>query len=394
MGRPENHSTYCAFPYEMYSVDTQFGIWRPCPRIDYLPLQDGRFNGHERLVELRENLQNGMRDPLCSRCWTDEERGVKSYRQVLKQDYFDERFLKKEIPSPKILEIKFSNICNLKCVFCSSLCSSLWEREIPLEKKPLSRSESQQLEEDIMNYLDLHYNNIQVIQIFGGEPVLHDGFFKVLDYLILQGEKSVGKTLSLSTNLFFPPKLFSKLTRYIEKLLAVGVKFFFRVSIDGVGDKGEYLRTGLDWESFERNFIELSRQIQGSKNFGRIRCNIALNALNLLSLHEIMSYLDGCGIDSIEPHYNYIGKPERFSLSTYGHRLKHASEKVSQQNFSRFQPYKDHVLELIGSMTHLEPDHDVVSECGDWLRQHDLKNRKGKGSFFEVFPENTYLFDA
>ena len=191
--------------------------------------------------------------------------------------------------------------------------------------------------------------------------------------------------------MFFGKEVLNKLIDYTERLLELGVKFFFRISIDGLGERGEYLRTGLNWNAFERNLKTFAERFGSKKEFGRIRCNIALNALNLIYLDEIMNYLIDSKIEIIEPHYNYIGKPEKFSMRSFGKNLNYAYEKISNQDFKKYDMYKHHVLELIGSMLHLDPDEKYIKECHKWLSDYD-NSRIGKRNFLDIFPENDYLF--
>ena len=378
----------CTFPWEMYSIDTGFGVWRPCPRIDYLKVEDKEFNNHKRLIELRKNLRSGVKDPLCNKCWDDQEQGVKSYRQVLKVDHAPHNVESDKIRAPKIFEIKFSNLCNLKCVFCSSLCSSLWEQDIPVPSNQIGPIRGNELSSSCVDFFRSNFDDIEVIQIFGGEPLLHPEFYEIMDY-ILEKKSSKMKTISFSTNFYFPKNVREKFERYCDKLLKQGHKFYLRISIDGVFEKGEYLRTGLKWENFDQNFKSFEEKFGQAENFGRLRCNIALNALNLLSLHEIMKYINDSKFDFIEPHYNYIGKPERFMMKSYGKKLAYAKEQILTQNFYSYEQYKKHVLELIDSIISLEPNHTSIADCKKWLIEYDGKTGK---SFQSTFPENDYLF--
>ncbi len=373
----------------MYSIDSGFGWWRPCPRIDYQPLNDQDFNNHSRLIELRQNLRTGIKDPLCQKCWSDQERGIKSYRQVLKQDFRHPKSHLDKMQAPKIFEIKFQNLCNLKCVFCSSNCSSLWEREFPVEESRKGQHRGPKLSEELLNYLQTHYEEISVFQVFGGEPALHEEFYRIIDILLQAPDSSAKKTVSFSTNLYYPTAQKEKFESAIERLLQKGHKLYLRISIDGVGEQGEYLRTGLKWKKFADNLLSFRDRFSKFDNLGRVKCNIALNILNLVYLDRIMHFLDDQRLEWVEPHYNYVGKPERFMLQSYGSKLSHARQVIEAQDFRGYTTYKNHVLDLIGSMTHLEPDRSAIENCQSWLNQYDQQVNK---DFLSLFPENNYLF--
>ena len=383
-------TTFCTFPWEMYSVDSGFGWWRPCPRIDYQTLDDTKFFNHDRLVELRKNLREGVKDTLCNRCWKDEERGVKSYRQVLAQDMRPENYQTDYLSVPKIFEVKFSNLCNLKCVFCTNKCSSLWEAENPIEKSEYGQIHGDAVGRDLLRYFQDNYQEIQTIQIFGGEPVLHPEFAELVGILANAPASFAKKELSFSTNLFFTKDRRAKFLNQLEEVLGAGHKLYLRISIDGVAEQGEYLRTGLKWNVFHENLMALRDVLRRHSNLGRIKCNIALNILNLTSLDIIMKYLTDNELEWVEPHYNYVGKPEKFMMQSYGERLQKAVTLISEQDFHGYEKYKTHVLRLISSMVHLSPDLRAIDECQEWLRTYDQKTGK---KFLELFPRNEFMFE-
>ncbi len=374
----------------MYSADSGFGWWRPCPRIDYQPLNDTKFFNHDRLIELRKNLREGVKDKLCDRCWKDEERGVKSYRQVLAQDVRPANYATDYLAVPKIFEIKFSNLCNLKCVFCTNKCSSLWEKENPIELSEYGLMHGEEIGRELLGYLQTHYQKIKTIQIFGGEPVLHPEFSELVRILVDAPAEFEKKELSFSTNLFFTKDRRQKFLDQLEEVLGAGHKLYLRISVDGVAEQGEYLRTGLKWSIFHKNLLALRDVLVRYPGRGRVKCNIALNILNLTSLDTIMKYLFDHDLQWVEPHYNYVGKPEKFMMQSYGERLKKAIAIISAQNFYGYEKYKTHVIDLISSMTSLTPDMTAVEECKSWLSSYDQKTGK---DFQSLFPLNSFMFE-
>jgi hypothetical protein len=374
----------------MYSIDVGFGWWRSCPRSEYKKIDDLNFNNHLRMKDQRKNLASNVQDKDCVRCWKDESLGVKSYRSVLKTDHEPKNSHLQHVKSPKILEIKFSNFCNLKCLYCSSKCSSLWEKDDPIKEEDLGAIRGKQLSDELFKFIDQNYEDIDCFQLFGGEPVLHEEFDQIFELIMSKPIEYGKKEISFSTNLFFSEKSREKFENNLLGLLEKGHYLYMRFSLDAIGEKGEYLRDGLDWNIFERNLKSFVDKFYDYPNVGRIKCNIALNALNLLYLDEIMKYLSDLNLSKVIPHYNYVAKPSMYSPSSFGSRLKHAVKKIEEQNFGPYDSYKDHVLSLIGTMTHLEPDEKAISDCIDTLKTYD--NRKGK-DFSEIFPKNNYLFE-
>lgn len=386
----KNKDTICTFPWEMYSIDTGFGWYRSCPRIPYQKLEDLDFHNHDKIVDLRQGLRDGVKHDLCKDCWYAEDNGAKSYKQVLKTNYAYKNSDQDYVAHPRILEVKFSNLCNLRCIFCSSKCSSLWEDEQPITEDMLGSKKGAEVNTALLKYINENYKNLEMFQLFGGEPVLHKEFNDIFDIILKKPESDGQKEISFSTNLYYNDTYRKKFEDNIKGCLDKGHKIYMRMSIDGVYDQGKYLRQGIDWSVFEKNLDSFMDKFHDWPNFGRLRCNIALNATNIMYLDTIMHYLNDRGLDNVEPHYNYVSNPKYFYVQTYGTRLQQAIDIIKSQDYRIYDKYKTHVLDLLGSMVHLEPQTDVIKQGKDWLNTYDIKTNQ---NFLEVFPLNRYMFD-
>ena len=76
---PESRETACVHPWEWYSIDLGFGMFRCCPRQSYRPIETGavQFNNHEHLQDVRHALVKGIQHPSCNDCWQSEAAGNK-----------------------------------------------------------------------------------------------------------------------------------------------------------------------------------------------------------------------------------------------------------------------------------------------------------------------------
>ena len=130
---------------------------------------------------------------------------------------------------------------------------------------------------------------------------------------------------------------------------------FPRISVDGIGEKQSYQRTGLKWDKFEYNMLSFLEKFNKSTHgIKKIRANIALNVLNLVYCDEIVKYMDSVGYGDIEPHYNYIVKPEMFYMRHWGNKLNDAIDIINKQDFLGHTQYKEHITKMAGSFTNLE----------------------------------------
>lgn len=381
---------HCTFPWTMYSIDTGFGWWRTCPVMEYRKLEDLNFNNHTEQHIQRKELQEGIQTLDCSKCWYAENSGAKSYRQVLKQDKRHENYDNIHVPVPEVLEIKFSNVCNLKCIFCSSNCSSLWEVDDPVSEERRGTLRGDKVSQAILNFADKNYKDIKTFQLFGGEPVLHKEFDQIFDLILSKPISDGQKTISFSTNMYYNDNYRVAFEDKIQQVLEAGHRLYMRFSLDGVNEQGEYLRTNMIWDRFDRNVESFMNRFHDYPNIGRMKCNIALNASNILYLDQIMKYLHDRKFTNVEPHYNYVHKPEHFYIKTYGTRLNAALDIIKEQNYYGYNSYKDHVIKLVGSMAHLEPNLLAIKKGKVWLDKYDKETGK---DFLKLFPLNEYMFN-
>lgn len=395
----DNASTICAYPWTWFSFNVDYGMWRTCPRSSYKFFQSEDeakdFFNTEQNRSIRRSLYNGIKHDNCTDCWTAEDKGGMSYRKVLKKDFAVDNAHEEVVKAPKVIELKFSNLCNLKCVFCLSVCSSLWEHETGL---PDLITDNQKLDRTVMSnifldWLKENFKYVDSIMFLGGEPALQKEFYQIVDLFLINTPDKVGrKELTFSTNTFYPDAYRLKFETAIQKVLDAGHTVFPRISLDGVGEKQSYQRTNLKWDKFEYNMLSFLEKFNPSTNgIKKIRANIALNILNLVYCDEIVQYLDSVGHSNIEPHYNYIVKPEMFYMRHWGSLLKNAVEIIEQQDFLNHSQYKEHILKMANSFTNLEPNIKHIKETREWLNNYD---KKTGFKFDSIFEKNRYMFDA
>lgn len=183
------------------------------------------FDGEE-MQNLRQKMLDGEYLDGCRYCYHLESIGLMSLRESINSchDKTHEAKLKE-------IEIYPSNKCNFRCTICNSSASSMWENE-PLQTKDNKPSNTYML--DGLGDLDL-------ITISGGEPFImseyNEDFFK--------GRSA--KLFTMATNNSVFPK--SEFFNFVER----SDNILIYLSLDGVGEVGEFCRKGLKISRFERN---------------------------------------------------------------------------------------------------------------------------------------------
>jgi radical SAM protein with 4Fe4S-binding SPASM domain len=254
--------------------------------------------------KLRERMLNGEKSEHCKDCYILEEKGIKSKRQgdlEAFKDFIGGAVSVQPELDIKFLDIRWSNICNFKCKTCSGDYSSKWATA---ERRKnifmfAGGKDNHQLYEDIKP----HLTNLKVINFGGGEPLLIDQHYEILEYLI--EHNSTNTRLIYNTN-------FSKLSYKNKNVVDLWNKFkhvSVFASIDSWGDRAEYIREGTDWKSIEENFQLIKTQCPHVQ----LKMNVTVSIFNLYTLTDLIDYILEKDFLSGDPIFYNLINPGHYS---------------------------------------------------------------------------------
>lgn len=184
---------------------------------------------------------------------------------------------------PTMLDLDFSNFCNLKCVMCNSTRSSEWAKDKGLTISVLSR--------DMIDDLAKISSDLQHLTIQGGEPTIMKEYEY---YFTLLKQMNVTKNIDLQmiTNA-------TNVNKKFYDLLSDFKSVRLSISIDAYGPANDYIRWPSKFTQIEKNLIQISKL---SKNI-----NVELlNSLNILSMFNYYDFLTWC--KKIENEFESRGK--------------------------------------------------------------------------------------
>ena len=149
------------------------------------------------------------------------------------------------------LELSLHNECNSACISCGPHASTLWQNLYAkwgwAEKPITDQNLKYQNIEFIQELID--FSKIRYINFKGGEPLLNDMHVRVMK--LLPDPSLV--TIGYNTNASFLPS--NEIFELWSKFKKVNIKF----SVDGDGDKFEYIRWPLSWKKIESNIEAFAR---------------------------------------------------------------------------------------------------------------------------------------
>jgi hypothetical protein len=180
------------------------------------------------IAQLRQDLRAGIQRPGCSKCWAREATGTNSLRH-----HGNQKFTQTQI-GLRSLEIGVGRTCTLKCRTCAADCSTAWQSE------NLQRGKVQDWSNDSDEILISVFDDIQHIKITGGEPFIIKAFARLVDRLVQSGH-AAHISLEIYTNLESWPN--QTLRDDLRQFRHLDMHY----SIDAVGPRNEYIRSGSSW---------------------------------------------------------------------------------------------------------------------------------------------------
>ena len=271
------------------------------------------WNG-EPMKQVRCNMLNKTPSPHCKSCYEEESHGVHSMRNSFNKHFG--HHIKEVLPATqsdgtldvfkfRYYDIRFSNLCNMKCRTCGDTFSSLWTEE---NKKRFDWAVetpkvlySGRTETDMLEQLDDHIPYVQQIYFAGGEPLIMPEHYKLVRTLI--DRKKFDVQLAYNTN-------FLKVD-YGKHNILEDWKLFNSVSVgaslDIDGGRAEYMRKGTKWDTIVQNrrkMIEICPDVDFY-----VSATISLyNVLTVADFHE--SWVNAGLIKAGDFHCNMLTNPQ------------------------------------------------------------------------------------
>jgi uncharacterized radical SAM superfamily Fe-S cluster-containing enzyme len=205
------------------------------------------------LKELRQSVLNNERNAQCENCWKIDDAGGPSLRRRASQHFNSEIDWESfDVNQPvRHVEISFSNKCQMMCAYCHPAVSSMWQDNIS-EFSEFKSLEKIEFESDIKIEDLVDVNNLQMLQVTGGEPMLEKSCVDFLKRL----EFKIDRQMSIVTNLSYGPAVLSSLLEIIERHPTINVY----VSLDEVGDNP--YRKYFNWTLWNTNFNVLADNLK------------------------------------------------------------------------------------------------------------------------------------
>jgi organic radical activating enzyme len=294
------------------------------------------WNG-SRMRQLRQDMLSDTPNETCRKCHEQEDSGFFSGRQSANKHHGhhidrvhrtepDGTFNEFEMT---YWDIRFSNLCNLKCRSCGHIFSSQWYQDQAKlaggdwkQKNPVLNYAGR-TETDMWEQLIPHLDYVEQIYFAGGEPLLMEEHYRILDELVKR--KRFDVRLIYNTNFTHTDLKGNSVFEYWSQFDSVAVG----ASLDASGARGEYIRKGTDWSVVEQNRRDMMK-ICPQVDFYISPTLSIMNALHLPDFHR--DWVEKGLLKPQDLNVNILQDP-------YEYRLDIATSEYKQQIKQKFEQH-------------------------------------------------------
>ena len=278
------------------------GVWCPIPWTGVMFNHDGRVKNCIRsagaIGDLCEddiqdillgptNLENQQRmlDDLpardCHTCYDLE--GGKRRLDIISDRIFYMRELKREPfdlyqlgqHELRVVDLRWSNLCNFACVYCGPEFSSRWASELSVRANAPTDAQLDRFKSWIFE----RAADLRHVYLAGGEPLLMK---QNLELLALLKQHNPEVNLRINTNL-------SRVDTQVFDTICEFPNVHWIISVETLHSEFEYIRHGGSWQDFRQNLQHL-RTLQH-----RITFNMLYFLLNYRSFFDCVDWLQAQG---------------------------------------------------------------------------------------------------
>jgi len=291
--------------FEQY-IDTKSGTGR------YIPITLDEHWNSDHMKSVRRRMMAGETLPECEVC-NDKLLNTDVYRSYFNQLFGDKYLQAMEqtdatgytTMKPVSWDYRFSNLCNFKCRMCGDMLSSAWESEQkqhgmidftnpknnwmrPEVKVEIEKFQDTQVEQEFAQAVEEH--RVEEVYWVGGEPLMYEQHWKYMRRIIELGD---GKNVYARYNTNLSRVNYRGINLYRDILSGLR-DWQICASLDGTGQVGEYIRTGLDYSAWRDNFA-LGMDISSHRR--QMRIDFTLTLPGLFEVERIQALAAEFGVD-------------------------------------------------------------------------------------------------
>ncbi len=399
---------------------------QPLTEEDFQKYGIDAFMNHPDQIERRREKLVGIRHKDCNTCWKLEiaearskrlaatpyfkpeeefvlyqnERGISGNWSDLQKNHSSQAL---RVEYPKILDISLQNECNMMCTYCNFHYSSRWEKEIIRwgdiredEKHIHFKKAPPSYMKFFWPWFETIKNHVEQILFIGGEPLIQDDFYEILDQVMASLENSTREKpieIHITSNFNIPEVHWQRFIKILPELTEKAV-LKIECSTEAFGPRAEYIRHGLKWKTLTKNVERLLELNLPQLIFGFHACLNNMSTSSMIELFKYASELEKRYQKPINILENVVMDPARFSVTNltpdFAHYFFEAADFIDKNlmmdNSYRKNSYVKFLNSFGQSLNKNQGDKSTRVDFYHWISRFDLKRGT---NFLNTFPEYT-----
>lgn len=402
----QDNGVFCVMPWTHIGIKPD-GIIRPCSWASHdFRVDNGWYNANdhdiskhqqvESVKQLKQNMLNGVKSPMCVRCYEQEKACGSSKRTMetytIQKSSAEQILAGHDVPI-KELEFRLGNMCNIGCISCDASSSNFFIREInktntdanQFEKKFSSKyfnfkdkNLNWYQNKDFWDSIEPHISNLEYLYLAGGEPTIIPENWNFLERIIDLGYADKIH-LGVSTNLT------NVQPRHIE-IYNSFKKTSIYCSIDGYKEVNDYIRYPSKWAAISKNFETLARATKDNVEMKTIPVISIFSIWNLDKLAEYIYYVRTTYNKPIVfSAHTLLYTPNWMSIANLPDEAKQQALEVIKNIESKNYPFANHHMEKIKQyLLNSTPNENIFKEGPEKILPFDIMRNN---SWQKVVPE-------
>ena len=351
-------------------------------------------NDNEKLRSFRKELLSGNTPSSCYRCTNPEKNlGAESYRMFLNERYGHVLENMTIHPDGKVddqkfayYDVRFSNLCTLKCRMCDHINSSAIAAEENNQegmKHKVLREPFDDFEE-FSKFFVKNIDSVENMYFCGGEPLILEYHYKLLQLLIDHGKTDV--LLKYNTNCTSIRYRNHEITDYWKKFTRVCVG----MSLDDTGPRGEFIRDGSKWDVIKANLHQIRKECPHVT----LEWMPTVQIMNVMTLPELHLELLRENLADAW-YYIILTDPEFYSIQVLPKNMKEKVTSIWDEYLMTLMKYRAQPEKLKGLndvmnfMNMADQSHLLPKFREEIMKKDRIRNQ----SFLKVFPDLKQLME-
>jgi len=396
-----NNKTFCMLPWTHMHMWPNGDTYPCCLADSRMPIGSSHDNtiqelwNSDKMKALRNAMLEGRESQECRRCYEQEKSGLQTLRISSNKEFADHWWKVEEteedgsagLVNMAYLDIRFSNLCNLRCRTCGPNFSTSWyDDHVKMHGDP-GIPQLLKVGKDMDTFfkeLEPMLLDVEKVYWAGGEAIITEEHYRVLDYWLHHKMTDVRLNYTTNfTNMRFKKKSIFEYWKAFDHVVVAA-------SLDGNHSQGEYLRKNIKWDVVVQNRKDMMKECP-DVDFWITPTVSIFNSYNVVDFHR-----EWVNLGLLKPQncrLNPLLDPEFYRIQCLPRKLKREVEEKYRDWMKELEqyPHTDRIIHDYESIIHFMWEEDKTSLLTVFFDKVNQLDHIRSENFFETYKEFSKL---